>query len=229
MKNCIKTVVAARDHKRLRAGNEGPNTGGMGAIAPVPDVTESVLEEFDRAILKPTLNGLAADNIWYQGFIFFGVMLTKEGSKLLEYNVRLGDPETQAVLPLFDGDFAELCMAIAGGNLRDYRLAWKHGAVCAPVLVSEGYPAPYKTGFRITGIADAEKIEGVKVFVSGARMNDGEKPEAPQESRLVTSGGRVLTVSAYHEDARTARENAYRAIREISFTGAYHRADIGQS
>jgi phosphoribosylamine--glycine ligase len=225
-KGCIKPFIAARDHKRLLAGNEGPNTGGMGAIAPVPGVTGSVLEEFNRAILEPTLNGLIADNIQYQGFIFFGVMLTQDGSKLLEYNVRLGDPETQAVLPLFDGDFAELCLAITGGSLNDYRLAWKKGAVCAPVLVSGGYPSSYKTGVCITGAGGAEKIEGVKVFVSGAQINrnDGGMTESP----LVTSGGRVLTVSAYHEDAAAARQNAYRAIQEISFDGMCCRADIGQ-
>jgi phosphoribosylamine--glycine ligase len=226
-KICVKPFIAARDHKRLRSKNDGPNTGGMGAIAPVPDVTESVLEEFGRVIVNPTLKGLVADNIDYQGFLFFGVMLTKDGSKLLEYNARLGDPETQAVLPLFDGDFAELCLAITGGNLFDYPLSWKKGAVCAPIMVSEGYPGSYKTGFDIAGIDGAEKIEGVKIFFSGAEAD--ENSGSGTERRLVTSGGRVLTVAAYHEDAEEARKNAYRALGEISFNGAFFRTDIGLS
>jgi phosphoribosylamine--glycine ligase len=213
---CIKPFVSARDHKRLETGNKGPNTGGMGAIAPADGVTDSVLEEFDSAILRPTLNGLIAENIEYQGFIFFGVMLTASGSKLLEYNVRLGDPETQAVLPLFAGDFAELCLSIIEGKLASYDLAWKSGAVCAPVLVSGGYPASYKTGFPIT--LGGSELEGVKIFVSGARNADNS---------LVTSGGRVLTVAAHNADAQSARLNAYNAIRQISFNGMYYRADIG--
>ena len=216
---CIKPFVCARDHKRLETGGTGPNTGGMGAVAPVRGVTEAVLAEFNSTILQPTLDGLIAGKIDYQGFIFFGVMLTASGSKLLEYNVRLGDPETQAVLPLFDGDFAELCESIIDGTLCSHELAWKSGAVCAPVLVSGGYPASYKTGFPIT-IGGAAEGEGIKVFVSGAQKAGGS---------LVTAGGRVLTVAAYSADAQSAKESAYNAIKEISFNGMYYRTDIGAS
>ncbi|MDR1786599.1 MAG: phosphoribosylamine--glycine ligase [Spirochaetaceae bacterium] len=211
----ILPFLPARDHKRLLTGNRGPNTGGMGAVCPVPDVTEAALEEFHRAILQPTLGGLVAEGIDYEGFIFFGVILTGGGSKLLEYNARLGDPETQAVLPLMESDFASLCLALIGGGLGDFKLSWKKGAVCAPVAVSGGYPGAYKTGFPID-LGDVPG--GAKIFVSGARQQDGG---------LVTAGGRVLAASAWGREPEEARELAYRTLRGVRFKDLYFRTDIG--
>jgi phosphoribosylamine--glycine ligase len=247
--SCIKPFVPARDHKRLKTGNEGPNTGGMGAIAPVPDVTDAVLADFTRAILEPTLKGLIADSIEYQGFIFFGVMLTKNGSKLLEYNARLGDPETQAVLPLMQSGFLELCESILDMSLVSFPLAWKKGAVCAPVLVSGGYPGAYKTGFPITVATEFSSVRDIKIFVSGgapatnkvsfkrpslalarsAEDAGAQEGAGQKDSALVTSGGRVLTVSAYAPTADEAWEHAYNAIGGVSFVGMYYRADIGRA
>jgi phosphoribosylamine--glycine ligase len=216
--NCIVRFLPARDHKRLLTGNAGPNTGGMGAICPLPDVTADTLAEFDRAILKPTLAGLIKDGFEYRGFIFFGVMLTAKGSRLLEYNVRLGDPETQAVLPLMQSDFASLCLAILDGSLNRFPLAWKDGFVCAPVAVSGGYPGKYRTGIPIEMSGAALTREGVKVFVSGGREADGV---------LVTSGGRVLTATAWAPQPGQARKLAYEALKSIKFADMYFRADIG--
>ena len=139
-KACIKAFLPARDHKRLLDGAKGPNTGGMGAICPPQDVTEQTMNAFQKNILEPTLRGLIEEKMDYRGFIFFGLMLTKDGPKALEYNVRLGDPETQAVLPMMDFDFADLCLAITGETLSDFNLQWKKGFQVAPVAVSGGYP-----------------------------------------------------------------------------------------
>ena len=146
----IIPFLPARDHKRLLDGAKGPNTGGMGAVCPLDDVSEKMMEQFNSDILQPTLQGLIKEKFDYRGFIFFGVMLTAKGPKLLEYNVRLGDPETQAVLPLMDFDFAAMCTAILNGKLKDFEFKWKKGYQVAPVVVSGGYPEKYKKGCEIT-------------------------------------------------------------------------------
>ncbi|AEE15848.1 phosphoribosylamine--glycine ligase [Treponema brennaborense] len=220
-KACIVPFVTARDHKRLLDGAKGPNTGGMGAVAPVSDVTPEQMSAFDERILKPTLAGMIAENMDYRGFIFFGLMLTADGPKLLEYNVRLGDPETQAVLPLMDFDFAELCRAITNGTLKDFPCTWKPGFVCAPVAVSGGYPHAYKKGLPLRVTEKAKNAPDVKIFIAGAKTaeNDG--------TGLVTSGGRVLAVSAYGETFEQARRAAYETMAGITFTDMFFRTDIG--
>jgi phosphoribosylamine--glycine ligase len=219
----IAPFIPARDHKRRFDNDEGPNTGGMGAIAPVPDFTEAAQADFRSSILEPTLEGLKAENVDYRGFIFFGLMVQDGRCHLLEYNVRLGDPETQAILPLLDSDFADVCAAILNGSLTENRLVWKRGAVCAPVAVADGYPGPYRKGDCVTvnGAAPngGELSPGVKLFGAGVRLQDGDS---------FTSGGRALAVSAYAADAESARSAAYRALESVRFEGMGFRKDIGR-
>lgn len=216
----IKEFQPARDHKRLNDGAKGPNTGGMGAVSPLDDVTPEIMEQFRKDILTPTLNGLIKEKFDYRGFIFFGVMLTKTGPKLLEYNVRLGDPETQAVLPLMDFDFASMCTAIINGSLKDFELKWKKGYQVAPVVVSGGYPGSYKKGLEITfnhAILDASEA---KIFVAGA-------VSGRRGGDMLTSGGRVLASSAFGSTFKEAWAKAYQGISAVKFEGAFYRKDIG--
>lgn len=217
----IVPFLAARDHKRLMDGAKGPNTGGMGAVCPLDDVSEETMIQFEKDIMAPTLEGLIKEKFDYRGFIFFGVMLTKQGPKLLEYNVRLGDPETQAVLPLMDFDFAAMCTAILNGSLKDFSFEWKPGYQVAPVVVSGGYPGEYKKGLQITFNEAILNASTAKVFVAGAvsgRRGAGD---------MLTSGGRVLACSAYGETFKEAWEKAYQGISAVKFDGAFYRKDIG--
>ena len=217
----IVPFLAARDHKRLMDGAKGPNTGGMGAVCPLDDVSEETMIQFEKDIMAPTLEGLIKEKFDYRGFIFFGVMLTKQGPKLLEYNVRLGDPETQAVLPLMDFDFAAMCTAILNGSLKDFSFEWKPGYQVAPVVVSGGYPGDYKKGLEITFNEAILNASTAKVFVAGAvsgRRGAGD---------MLTSGGRVLACSAYGDTFKEAWEKAYQGISAVKFDGAFYRKDIG--
>ena len=192
----------------------------MGAIAPVPDFSESLQYDFLKSILEPTLKGIKAEGFDYHGFIFFGLMLVENHCYMLEYNVRLGDPETQAVLPLMDFDLADLCEAILEG--RDFSLSWKAGAVCAPVAVADGYPGDYRKGDQINFNVSAIEKTGAKIFISGAKTIAGIEGPVMQ-----TSGGRVLTVSAYGDNLEEARTNAYNSLSHIHFEGMGFRVDIG--
>ena len=217
----IVPFLAARDHKRLMDGAKGPNTGGMGAVCPLDDVSEETMIQFEKDIMAPTLEGLIKEKFDYRGFIFFGVMLTKQGPKLLEYNVRLGDPETQAVLPLMNFDFAAMCTAILNGSLKDFSFEWKPGYQVAPVVVSGGYPGDYKKGLEITFNEAILNASTAKVFVAGAvsgRRGAGD---------MLTSGGRVLACSAYGDTFKEAWEKAYQGISAVKFDGAFYRKDIG--
>ncbi|MDR2663381.1 MAG: phosphoribosylamine--glycine ligase [Treponema sp.] len=221
----ILPFVSARDHKRRFDRDRGPNTGGMGAIAPAPGFNAALKRDFEEAILAPTLRGMAAEGFDYRGFIFFGLLVQDRRCYLLEYNVRLGDPETQAVLPLMDSDFAELCAAIEKGTLAEFRLAWKPGAVCAPVAVAAGYPGEYRRGDPIAFNEAAFAKTGAACFAAGAVRGAG----GPEGSGLRTAGGRVLTVSAYGADGAEARARAYRALEAVRFEGMDYRRDIGES
>lgn len=218
-KACIKAFLPARDHKRLLDGAKGPNTGGMGAVCPLSDVTEETMSLFQKNILEPTLKGLIAEKIDYRGFIFFGLMITKDGPKALEYNVRLGDPETQAVLPMMDFDFSDLCKAIIEGTLQDFDMKWKDGFQVAPVAVSGGYPLKYPKGMEIKLNSDNLENSGTKVFIAGAKKDE--------QGKLVTSGGRVLACSAHGNTFEEAWQKAYNSLKEISFEGMFYRNDIG--
>ena len=216
----IKAFQPARDHKRLNDGAKGPNTGGMGAVSPLDDVTPAIMAQFSKDIMEPTLNGLIKEKFDYRGFIFFGVMLTKNGPKLLEYNVRLGDPETQAVLPLMDFDLAALCTSILNGSLKDFEVKFKKGYQVAPVVVSGGYPGSYKKGCEITFNEDILKASGAKIFVAGA-------VSGRRGGDMLTSGGRVLASSAFGSTFKEAWERAYQGISSVKFEGAFYRKDIG--
>ena len=194
----------------------------MGTVCPLDDVTAETMAEFNKTCLEPTLKGLVGEGFDYRGFIFFGVMLTAQGPKLLEYNVRLGDPETQSVLPLMDFDFVEMCQAITDGSLKNFKFSWKKGYQVSPVVVSGGYPGSYPKGKVIT--IDEAKVSstGAKVFVAGAiedRRNNS--------NQLITSGGRVLACSAFGSTFDEAWKNAYTAIEGIHFDGSFYRKDIG--
>ncbi|GHV64558.1 phosphoribosylamine--glycine ligase [Spirochaetia bacterium] len=220
-KGSIRPFVSARDHKRRFEGGRGPNTGGMGSIAPVPDFTPETQQDFVTSILEPTLRGIEAENMDYRGFIFFGLMVHQNRCSLLEYNVRLGDPETQAVLPLLDSDFGELCFSILDHSLDSFPLKWRNGAVCAPVAVADGYPGGCRKDDTIT-VNEKDFVKtGAQLFVAGAQRG-------ADDARLRTSGGRVLAVSAWGGNADEAWARAYEAMGFISFDGMAYRKDIGR-
>ena len=225
----ITPFISARDHKRRFDGGQGPNTGGMGAIAPVPDFLNQAQNDFIAAILQPTLKGMKAEAFDYRGFIFFGLMVKNSRCHLLEYNVRLGDPETEAVLPLMDSDIIDLCTAILDGKLDTFSIKWKNSAVCAPVAVADGYPGSYRTGDLITIDWAASNKTGTKIFYGGAKGRkaaDSGAANSPTDE-LFTSGGRVLAVSAEGANTDEARSAAYEALGAVSFSGMSFRNDIG--
>jgi phosphoribosylamine---glycine ligase len=213
------TLVPTRDHKRVGDGDTGPNTGGMGAYSSDDLLPDDLRETIRIRIVEPTLRGLAADAIRYQGFLYVGLMLTPDGPKVLEFNCRLGDPETQAIVARMDFDLAEVLADVAAGKLQPNKLKWKPGASACIVLASGGYPGAFKTGQEITGIGDAEKTSDVKVFHAGTKF-DG--------SKLITSGGRVLGVTSAGVTLHATLEQAYTAAAKIHFDGMHYRRDIGR-
>jgi phosphoribosylamine--glycine ligase len=211
-------LVPARDHKRALDHDQGPNTGGMGAYS-----TESIISaELERQILdtivRPTFNGLAADGLTYQGFLYFGLMLTPEGPRVLEFNCRLGDPETQAIVARMDFDLAEALAATAEGALDKVRFTWRPGASLCVVMTSGGYPGSYDVGKRIEGLAEAAKIPDAIVFHAATET---------REEHYYTCSGRVLGVTATGANLEAARRAAYQAVCKIRFDGQHYRHDIG--
>ena len=211
----IIPFISSKDHKQIYDENKGPNTGGMGVIAPNPYCNTEVLDEFKKHILEPTLKGIQEEAMDYTGIIFFGIMITKKGVYLIEYNVRLGDPETQAVLPLMKSDFMELVLSAIEGNLMNFNLEWSDGHSCCIIAASKGYPGSYDTGFEIREIG---KLEG-KLFVAGAKE---------EKDILCTTGGRVLGITGFGETLENARQMAYADMGKIEFDGMYYRKDIGK-
>jgi phosphoribosylamine---glycine ligase len=212
-------LVPTRDHKRVFDNNEGPNTGGMGAYSSDELVPENLRRVITETIVEPTMKGLARDGIPYQGFLYVGLMLTKEGPKVLEFNCRLGDPETQAIAARMDFDLAEVLSDVAGRRLRPEKLKWKPGASVCVVLASGGYPGKFENGKEIQGLEDAERIDDVKVLHAGTkRVGD----------KIVTNGGRVLGVTAVGDSLDTALQKAYQAAGKIHFDGMHYRRDIGR-
>ncbi len=215
-----KTLVpmpASQDHKRLKDNDKGPNTGGMGAYAPAPVITPALLKRIEKEIFEPFMKGLAGEKFDYRGIIYFGLMITPDGPKVLEFNVRFGDPETQVVLPLLETDFAEVLEAIAHQRLAKVPVRWKKQSAVCVVAASEGYPGSYGKGKVIEGLPK-KPGEKVKVFHAGTTL---------QNEKIVTSGGRVLGITAVAKTFEEAREEAYRQIRGISFEGLFYRKDIG--
>ncbi len=211
-------LVPTRDHKRIFDGNQGPNTGGMGAYSTDELLPSSLRETIISTIVEPTLRGLAADGIRYQGFLYIGLMLTKSGPKVLEFNCRLGDPETQAIVARMDFDLAEVLRSVAVGQLDPSRLRWKGGASACVVLVSGGYPGRFGSAKAIEGLTAAEQITGVKLLHAGTKQEGGA---------IVTSGGRVLGVTAAASSLDAALALAYQAASKIHFDGMHYRKDIG--
>jgi phosphoribosylamine---glycine ligase len=212
-------MAPARDHKRAYDNDEGPNTGGMGAYSTDWILPAALEKEIVSKVVRPTLDGLRAEGIPYTGFLYFGLMLTSEGPKVLEYNCRLGDPETEAVLPRADFDLARACELAARGTLGRFMAKWSRGASVCVVIASEGYPGSPKTGVPISGLEEAARVPGAVVFHAGTRK-DG--------SVFRTSGGRVLIVSARGDDLASACGTAYEAAAKIKIEGAFYRHDIGR-
>ncbi len=213
-------LPTAQDHKRVGEGDTGPNTGGMGAYAPAPVVTEEVLARVCWEIVEPTLAGMAAEGHPYRGILYVGLMITPGGPRVVEYNCRLGDPEAQVVIPLLQEKTLELFQALAHGRLGTVVTPAVSGASACVVLASRGYPGPYDKGLPIEGIEAAESIDGVVVMHAGTRRE--------ASGRLVTAGGRVLAVTARGNDLADALDRAYRGVEAIHFEGMHYRRDIGQ-
>jgi phosphoribosylamine---glycine ligase len=212
-------MAPARDHKRAYDGDQGPNTGGMGAYSTDSILPAALEGEIIRTIVRPTLQGLRADGIPYRGFLYFGLMLTPEGPKVLEYNCRLGDPETEAVLPRAEFDFGQACRRAGSGTLEGFDAKWSHDASVCVVIASEGYPGNPKTGVEIRGLDEAARVPGAVVFHAGTRKTGGT---------FQTAGGRVLIVSARGKDLGGARRTAYDAAGRIKIDGAFCRKDIAK-
>lgn len=210
----ILPFISAKDHKKIGEKETGLNTGGMGTIAPNPYVTKEVYDAFINGIMNPTLEGIKAEGMNFAGVIFFGLMITDKGVYLLEYNMRMGDPETQVVLPLLESDFIELLESGLKGDLINVDVKWSNKSACCVVLASGGYPEAYKKGYEITGI---DKVDNM-VFVAGAKAEEG---------KLLTSGGRVLNVVAVGDNLEDARAKAYADAEKIDFKDKYCRKDIG--
>jgi phosphoribosylamine--glycine ligase len=210
-------LAPAQDHKRIGDGDHGPNTGGMGAYSPVPVAGPTVLEEAMENAVRPTLDALSRRGIEYRGILYAGLMMTSDGVKVIEYNVRFGDPECQVVIPRLTSDLFRHCLEAASGRIAT-DIGFASDACVTVVAAVEGYPNTVPTGAEIVGIGDAEQIEGVTVFHAGTARDD--------DGRLVTSGGRVLDVTATGETLREARDRAYRALDRISWPGIYYRRDI---
>jgi phosphoribosylamine---glycine ligase len=209
----------AQDHKALYDGNHGPNTGGMGAFSPSPKLSTADLALIERDVLQPFLRGIQAEGITYQGLLFPGLMLTKRGPVVLEFNARFGDPETQALLPRLGGDLVELLEATISGRLREVTPHWSSGASVCVVLASRGYPDRAEIGKPIVGLPEVSALKDVLVFHAGTRE---------QEGRIVTSGGRVLGITALGDSVLSARRKVYDAVGMIEFDGCYFRRDIGE-
>jgi len=216
----IVPLVTAQDHKRISEGDTGANTGGMGCYSPVPSFTQEMFNDAVENILKPTLAGLKAEGIEYRGVLYAGLMLTPQGTKVVEFNARFGDPETQVVLPRLQSDLLPLLLACSGGfeySIRDLPCEWTDEAAVCVVMSSEGYPGNGRKGDVISGLQEAEQ-NGALIFHAGTALRDNE---------IVTNGGRVLGVSALGNGFHEARAKCYEAVQKIGFDGAYYRKDIG--
>lgn len=207
-------MVSSMDHKRALDGDKGLNTGGMGTVAPNPYYTEAVAEECMKTIFLPTMEAMNKEGRTFKGCLYFGLMLTPNGPKVIEYNCRFGDPETQVVLPLLESDLLSIMQHIANGTLADAEVKFSNKAACCVIMASEGYPGKYETGYEIILPADSSRI-----FVAGAKIKDG---------KLVTGGGRVLGVTEVADTLAEAVDKAYETVKTVSFANAYYRKDIGK-
>jgi phosphoribosylamine--glycine ligase len=216
----VVPMVAVQDHKRAFDGDQGPNTGGMGAYAPVPSVSQAVFDQVTEQILCPAADAIRETGIPYRGVLYAGVMMTPEGPQCLEFNCRFGDPETQVALPLLETDLAEVLRAAVDVELDRVQVRFARRAALCVVLASGGYPGPFETGKPIEGLGAAAALDAVAVFHAGTRIDEG--------GQVVTDGGRVLAVTATGETFAEAHERGYAAVQRIRFDGAHYRTDIGR-
>lgn len=214
-----KVFPSSEDHKRIGENDIGPNTGGMGTVAPLPFVTKEIMEKIEQEIIAPTLEAMRKEGIPYEGVLYPGLILTKDGPKILEYNARFGDPETQTYLRLLETDLLEIIEACCAKKLAEKKIEWKNLCACNIVLASGGYPGNYEKGKIISGIKEAEKEKNIVVFQAGTLLKNDQ---------LVTNGGRVLGVSATGDSLESALILAYKAAGKISFDGMQYRKDIGK-
>lgn len=212
----ILPLIAAQDHKRVNDGDEGLNTGGMGAYAPAPIIDEKIAAQVEEQILKPTIAALKAEGITYRGCLYAGLMIVDGTAKVVEFNARFGDPETQVVLPLMESDLLELMNACAEGTLRDKSISWREGSAVCVIMASGGYPKAYKKNLPIDGVTKAKSL-GAMIFHAGTKLKDKE---------LVTSGGRVLGVTITAPTLREAVDQVYKCVEVIHFDDLHYRKDI---
>lgn len=217
--NVVVPMISSMDHKRALDGDKGLNTGGMGTIAPNPFYTEDVAKECMESIFLPTINAMKAEGRTFKGCLYFGLMVTPKGVKVIEYNCRFGDPETQVVLPLLDADLVDIFEAIYNGKLADVDIKWKNECCSCVVMASGGYPQSYPKGIEMNGMDDKGQVDGVFVYHAGTKFADG---------KFLTNGGRVLGVTATGESLQAALDKSYDAVKKITFDGAHYRTDIGQ-
>ena len=215
----ILPLVTSQDHKRAYDGDKGPNTGGMGAYSPAPVIGSEMQEEIINRIILPTIEGLKKEGRPYKGALYAGLMITDDGPKVLEFNCRFGDPESQVILPRLESDLIPALLACMEGRLKEINLRWREDAAVCVVLASGGYPGKYEKGKPIAGLEEAESIGNVVIFHAGTAIKNG---------RLVTNGGRVLGVTALDKDIPSAIERAYKAVSKIHFERMHYRRDIGQ-
>jgi phosphoribosylamine--glycine ligase len=214
----VVPLAPARDHKRVGDGDQGPNTGGMGAYSPLPDLPDELVDELRRTVLEPTVAELARRGIRYQGVLYAGLTLTADGPRVLEFNCRFGDPEAQAILPRMSSDLADLAWATAEGTLAGRKVAWDPRPCVTVVLASGGYPGSYRTGLEVDGLQAAAARPGVQLFHAGTALDAA--------GRVRTMGGRVLAVTALGDDLADARARAYAAAALVRFDGLHYRRDI---
>jgi phosphoribosylamine--glycine ligase len=213
----IYVMESSQDHKAIGDGDTGPNTGGMGAYSPAPVVTEALMDKITREILVPVVDGMNRNGTPHKGILYAGVMITAGGPRVLEFNVRFGDPETQPILMRLKSDLLEVLLAVCDGRLDEITLKWDPRPAVCVVMASGGYPGPYEKGKRITGLDKAKQLKDVIVFHAGTAVQDGD---------IVTAGGRVLGVTALGQEIAEAKAKAYEAVDKIEFDGAYCRRDI---
>jgi phosphoribosylamine--glycine ligase len=213
-----KLLPNAKDYKRVGERDKGLNTGGMGAVSPVPFVTDELMERVERTIIQPTVNGLASEKIIYKGFIYVGLILVGNDPYVIEYNCRMGDPETEVVMPRLKSDLVELCIAIGNGTLNTKEVEIDSRAATTVILASGGYPEEFEKGKTISGLAEAAAIQDVLVFHAGTKR---------EGNNIVTSGGRVLAITAYGANGKEAVTTSLKACAQIQFEKKYNRSDIG--
>ena len=214
----IAPMAPACDYKRIYDGDKGPNTGGMGGYSPPSFYNAALADEIIDTIIKPALRAMANEGRTYRGVLYAGLMLTADGPRVMEFNARFGDPETQVVLPLLETDLVDIILSVIGGNLGQLDIEWSKGACVGVVMTSAGYPGPYQKGFPISGLADLDK--DVLVFHAGTR---------PESGQVLTDGGRVLTVVATGSNLNEARQRVYSNLPRVHFDGCYYRQDIAET